>query len=325
MLCNEKSVKSGKKYLLCISLLAGGLVGLSAERHLPPLQWAIGLNEFPFETERFRDFLREGFDAVGLGCVVATAIQIEAFFLGEVEVFLAELAGDEGVASLCLQVGKGAASAAGEDGDGAELPGAVFDRRDAAGKLGSEALAEGGAGRNTFGEDSDVCSFVGEESVEDAEAEGSGEQGVVPDFRMGIEREVAGVNGEVGLEGGLEAGVVISGDGNGVVPIHSMVDNEEIDAAPGGGLEGESACIDGGTDFGHLPIVFELEAIFGTGKIFDFGAAGAFVTVSTDFLESCHGWKSECLGGLRQERKRALPASMVCLLWVGDGIDGNYI
>ena len=58
-----------------------------------------------------------------------------------------------------------------------------------------------------------------------------------------------------------------------------MVHDEEIDAGGHGLAKGHHAGIDGGADAGHAPVVGELQAVAGAGRILEGGPPGALVAV----------------------------------------------
>ncbi len=94
---------------------------------------------------------------------------------------------------------------------------------------------------------------------------------------MGVEREVGGVDGEVGGEGNLEAFALGADEGTGAVPEQPVVDEEEIDTGGGGGAKGMQAGVDGGADAGDGAVVLELEAVVGAGEVGEAGEAEALV------------------------------------------------
>jgi hypothetical protein len=79
--------------------------------------------------------------------------------------------------------------------------------------------------------------------------------------------------------------------------------DQEIDARGGGLLERPDTGIDRCADLGHVAIVGDLQAIAGTGRIFEGGAAGAGIAVADEILQGGHG-------------------GLVCCGWAGVGSGG---
>src|SRR5690606_34751450 len=92
------------------------------------------------------------------------------------------------------QIGKGAVAAAGEDGDFADPVRTEFDCGKRIRKLRQEVLVQLFAGEVAVDEKSDVVSFVGKKSASGLQAEAPGEEGVIADFRVQVERKVRPVN-----------------------------------------------------------------------------------------------------------------------------------
>lgn len=104
---------------------------------------------------------------------------------------LPQLTGDKGVGSVCDEVRNGALSAPGKNGDALRALASIFNRLVGFRKAGLEFLGEFGASAlRGVGEDGDILTLVGQKGVDGVEAEGFGEEGVVADFRVAIEREV---------------------------------------------------------------------------------------------------------------------------------------
>lgn len=104
---------------------------------------------------------------------------------------LAQLSGDEGVGSVCNEVRNRALSASGKNGDALRAFASIFNRLIGFRKTCLEFLGEFAASAlRGVGEDGDILTLVGQKGVDGIEAEGFGEQGVVADFRVAIEREV---------------------------------------------------------------------------------------------------------------------------------------
>jgi len=202
-------------------------------------------NEDVLKAEVAGAAFAEGADAIGFGGVVAAEVKVEALFLGEGEVFLAELTGDEGISAGFPENREGAAAGTSEEGDPLRFFGPVLDGGDGFSELFLEAGFQIMAGGRGLDEEGDGCSLVGEEPVNGLEAKDLGEETVVTQFLVGVEGEVGTVEGEVVGEG--EAQLFIEGPGvaSGRIPHHAVVDYEEIDTLRDGFLERDKAGVDG--------------------------------------------------------------------------------
>ena len=105
---------------------------------------------------------------------------------------------------------------------------------------------------------------------------------------------MAAVNGEVGADGGREAGVVRAGERLGGGPVEAVVNDEKIDALGGGALEGGAAGVHGGADLGDAAVVFELEAVEGVGVVLPGGAAGGLIAEGDEVGEGGGGGHDAC-------------------------------
>lgn len=225
---------------------------------LGPLERAVGLDELPLQVEFLGSFGSEGGDAEGFGGVVAAGIHVEPFFLGVVEVVLAKFAGDECIRSGRFDVFDSAGSAAGEYADafggaGAELHGGEFLAEET-----FQGRAEVGATTGPVSDEANVGSLVREEAAGGAYAELFGEDGVVADLGVGIEREMAGIDSEVSVDEGPDLFVLGPDYLFGTAPEHAVVHDEEIDFSFDRFLEGDEAGVHCGSDFCYDSVVGEL-------------------------------------------------------------------
>ena len=67
-----------------------------------------------------------------------------------------------------------------------------------------------------------------------------------------------------------------------------MVNDEEINALGGSALEGHTAGVHCGSDFGDAPVVGELQAVEGVGVVFPRTTAGALVAEGDEFRKGRH-------------------------------------
>ena len=71
--------------------------------------------------------------------------------------------------------------------------------------------------------------------------------------------------------------------------------DQEIDARGGGLLKRPDTGINRRANFGHAAVVGDLQAVAGTGCIFEGGAAGAGIAVADEILQGGHGRRA-CFG-----------------------------
>lgn len=226
------------------------------------------IDEFPRDAEFLLDVGGEGFDAEGLGGVVAAVDEIDADFFGEGVTPVGAFAGDEGVDAGFGNGGDFGACAAGHDADLAAGGGAARAEMDAGAGGGGEAGDEFVAA--DFGLDFGAVfgAFRFHEVAGGFEAEGAGEDGVVAEGGMEIEGEMAAIDGEAGIEGDLDFLEDGAGPGLEAGPEHAVVDDEEVCPCGDGFFDDGQGGIHCGDDFGDFTFaVFELEAVEGVGVV----------------------------------------------------------
>ncbi len=134
----------------------------------------------------------------------------------------------------------------------------------------------------TCGDGSHIVAFVGDETAGFGEAEGLGEQGVVANFGVAVEREVGAIDCQIAVESGFYLLIAAAGEWNRCGPVEPVVADQEVDLSGDGLLKGDLAGIHGGGDFGDFAVILDLQAVVGAGEVFDFGSAGAGITEGDD-------------------------------------------
>lgn len=223
--------------------------------------------------------------------------EIEPFFLGFVEGVLLQFAGDERVDSGGAEVRNGALAAAGEDRDAVGIRAAELNGVEGVGKFFAQPGGEGFAVERAGGDDADIVAFVREKSAGRFEAEAAGEEDVVADFRVEIEREMRAVNGAISADEGFDFLERRAGDRRNRVPEHSVVDDEEIDVALHRFAKRFEARVDRRADPADFAVVFELESVAGSGEIADLVNVGALIAKSDDLGKSGHAFQQSSEGG----------------------------
>src|SRR5688572_4359575 len=89
----------------------------------------------------------------------------------------------------------------------------------------------------------------------------AGEQHVVAELGMHVERQVGGVHRNVVFDEELQTPVPPGGDRYGSVPEKSVMNQQQVAARRGSLSYGLGGCVDGGRDLGHLPRILDLETI----------------------------------------------------------------
>ncbi len=237
---------------------------------------------------------------VNLRRVVAATIQVEPVLLGKVVPLLAQLASHQRVDAQRGQLGYGAVATSTAKGDAPGGGRSQLHRHDPR-VVPPQGLAQrvprtgvGGGPAHGLAAGGREKSAVGEE------AELAREQRVVAQFRMPVERQVAGIDREVGADGGGKPGVVRPDHGLGRAPIKTMVHDQKIDAGGGGLGEGDAAGVHRRAEARHAAVVLDLEAVERVGVVFPGVATGGLVAKGDDLGERGHGE-----GGRRIQRARA--------------------
>lgn len=185
----------------------------------------MSVDKFVGEVKFLGDFLCEGLDCEGFGCVVAAGVEVELEFLCDVEVVLAEFAGYEGIDVGFEEFVNDGVAAAGGDGYFFRIGCAEFDGGAGVWEELLEFRFEFVSPRGSLGDEADLVALVFEEPVELFEMECFSDECVIANFWVGIEWEVGGVEGEVAVNEYFEFFVVVMGDGNGRGPEEAVVDD----------------------------------------------------------------------------------------------------
>ena len=156
-------------------------------------------DEIPRDPEFFCQFRREGFHAKGLGRIMAAGVEVEPVLLRIIEPLLAQFAGHQGVDPGGGEFAHGAVPAAAAERDGPGRSGTELDGADPRvprRQLPPEFAPPQRAGRNA----PDRLALVLEKPPAGPEAKLAGEQRVVADFPVGVEREMAGIERAVAAQ-----------------------------------------------------------------------------------------------------------------------------
>ena len=108
--------------------------------------------------------------------------------------------------------------------------------------------AEGGPRERAPGDGAHVPALVLDEPAAGREPELAGEEGVVADRGVGVQGQVARIEGAVARDQGPQPLVGRARQGPRHVPVHAVVDDQEVDARIDRLTEGDEARVDGGAD-----------------------------------------------------------------------------
>jgi hypothetical protein len=266
------------------------------------------VEEGVLEAEALGQMLSQGLDAKRLGGVVAGGDDVQGELAGDGHDALGGFAGEErlgaGIGGLGHVVGAAAADDP-EAGDGVgagalDERGLAGDRGDLLGELRKRQPPVGQRGDETDG----ATAVRGEGLQLVASAEGLGEQGVVAELWVGVERQVVGGEGEVGVEEQLQPALQGGVDGGEAGPPEEAVMHEEQTGAAGGGeLEELGVGGDAGVDALDLLGAGDLQAVGAVvleGIGFEEGAGG-----SEDL--GCGGGHGATITGAGDQRFRREP------------------
>ncbi len=126
-------------------------------------------------------------------------------------------------------------------------------------------------------DEADIAAPVGDEPAPRREAQLPGEEGVVADLGMGIQREVIRIERAGPADESGHARVGRAGQGLGGIPVHAVVHDQEIDSGRDRAAKGDDARIHRGADPGHPAVVGHLQPVAGAGRIDELGAARPLV------------------------------------------------
>lgn len=251
------------------------------------------IDEGPGKAEPIGEVRGEGLDAEGFGRVVTAVEDIDTGVFSGGERPVRTLAGDESVDAFARGDREIGAGATGDHADSTAGVGSAGEQFHGMIEGVSEAVHEIGAADPGARLKAEPGIALMEEGREFAESEGAAKQDVVAEFGMGIEGEMSAVDGEVSLEEQSELLVARAGPRMRGGPEEAVVDQEEIGASSGGGLEGGEGGVDGGGDAGDAVVVLDLEAVDGAVPVLELVDAEESVAVTDDGGEGggVHGWK----------------------------------
>ena len=102
---------------------------------------------------------------------------------------------------------------------------------------------------------------------------------------MSVEREMIRIKRAVTANQGRDSIVNSAGQRPRHVPIHSVMNDQEVHAGGDGFLKGNKACVDCGAYLGDSAVVGDLQAVESAGGVLEGRAPGAFVTIIDQFVE----------------------------------------
>ena len=209
----------------------------------------------------------EGARAGALGGIVAGKEGVLAPLLGEVVSLQGGFAAEVDIEAFAGGVINALGGAAGADADGVDDFAAVVKTREPRGlERVLHGLGEGVAGERRGEEacDTNHLPVIVHEGTGAGEAQESGDLGVVAETRVGIEREVDGVEREVATEGvGKDATIEAVNAGEAVAPGDAVVDDKHLGAEGVGGGESFEAGVNGDSEAGDGALVLDLETVMG--------------------------------------------------------------
>ena len=184
---------------------------------------------------------------------------------------------------LASELLDGALPAASEDCDALRLFAAIFDGLVSVGEKGFEFAGQFVSSAFwACGDGGDIVALVVGEAADFAQPECFGEQGVVADLGVAVEWQVGAIDRKIAVERRFYLLVGAASEWNWRSPVQAVVADEKIDSGCEGLFKGNLTGIHGGTDLGNFAVIFDLEAVVGTGEVFDFGLAGACITEGDD-------------------------------------------
>ena len=191
------------------------------------------IEEGPGDFKPPRQVFGEGFDTEGFGGVVAAVKDVQAEIFGQGECPMRAFAGDERIHALAGGELEAGARTAGDNADaaaGRRATGEEF-RRSTEGL--SEAVGEFRAGQGGVGLEADELAFLEEKRLEPPESQSRGESCIVPETRMGIERQMGAVNGEIVFSEALEEFPASAGPRMAGAPEKAVVNHQQIGSGSG--------------------------------------------------------------------------------------------
>jgi hypothetical protein len=171
-------------------------------------------DERPRKPELRRRRRRQGAHAVRLGGVMAAEIQVEPLLLGDVVPLLAQFPGDKRVNAGAHELGHGAVAAAAAKGDAGGTQGAALDGGEARVELPKarpQVVPAVGERRRP----ADRLAFADEERQRGVKSELPGEERVVPQGGVPVERQVIRVKRAVSPDKRGQARVGRAGERSG--------------------------------------------------------------------------------------------------------------
>lgn len=170
----------------------------------------------------------QGTNAKGLGCIVAGKEDIDALLFGRKEGVMGAFASDQSVQPLLGSFCHHPASASGHYTDATDAQGPACEDLGRGAKHRIESLQEFPTSEIDRAFDANGKTLILAEGFLDREAKRAGQLVIVSDFRVCIERQVAGVDCEAVLKGRLELPVAGANPSLGAVPKQPMMNDEDI-------------------------------------------------------------------------------------------------
>ena len=222
-----------------------------------------------------------------LGGIVAAGVEVEAMLLRIVEPFFAQFPGHQRIDPGGREFAHNTVPAAAAKRDGTGRGGTELDGNDPWIQR-RQLPPQISAPHRIWGDAADRLAFMLEKPPAGLETKLTGQQRVIADFPVGVEREVTRIEGAVAVEQDGEFLVDGAGDRPGRRPEKTVMNDEKIHAGGGGLVKRGQPGVNRGADMGDAAVVGDLQAVAGAREVRKGGAARTSVAVSDDLIKSGH-------------------------------------
>jgi hypothetical protein len=227
----------------------------------------------------------QSFHAEGFGRVMAGVKDIDSQFFRQSVSPMRPFSGDERIHALSARPGEIGSGAAGHNSDPTADLWPARDHQNPGAGRGLQTTRQFGPGNVPLRFETDVLAMAEKEWLRLFETECRAELRVIAQARMGIERQMRAIHGQIILDQKRQYFAAFAGPGMGSAPEKTVVNNQQIGPGSDGKPGRRQAGINRGGNFRNPPAIFNLQSVDRAIVVFDFGGAQQVIAVADDFQQ----------------------------------------